>query len=263
MHNLNIFIIGSGNVAFHMAKAFTKNQIRITGLHSRNCEDGQWLAKKFDIPFYPQFKSIPKNADVYLLCISDDAIQSVAEKLPKSITNSRIVAHTSGSKSMEEALPSCKYGGVFYPLQTFTKGKKISYKKIPFCINGKSKKPIDGLTHLAEKISTSVHLIDDNQRKHLHLSAVIINNFVNHLIFNSQELLKEQAIDPSILQPLLNETIQKQKLLGAKDAQTGPARRMDRKTLDLHLDLLKNHKDLKTVYTAISKSIQKTYNKKK
>ena len=121
---------------------------------------------------------------------------------------------------------------------------------------------IKELNQLAKKISSSVHFINDDQRKKIHLSAVIINNFVNHLILAAEDLLVHEDIDPLILQPLLKETIRKQKVQGAFDAQTGPARRMDTKTMEDHLDLLKQHKTYKAIYTTISKSIQKKYNKK-
>ena len=139
----------------------------------------------------------------------------------------------------------------------------MTYNSIPFCINGTNKKTIKKLTELASAISESVQTVDDNQRKKIHLSAVIINNFINHLIYASEDLLECENIDPNILQPLLLETIKKQKSLGPFDAQTGPARRLDVETLSSHLDLLRNHKDYKAIYMSISKSIQKTYKTKK
>ena len=259
---MNVFIIGSGNIASHFSLAFKKNNIDIVGIDARNDEQGYQIAQKANAPLYESLKTIPKNADVYLICVSDDAIKTVVEQLPKSIRKSKIIAHTSGNKSISDTLSTCKNGGVFYPLQTFTKGKKMSYKSIPFCINGTNAKTLKKLTEFANSISNSVQIINDEQRKSIHLSAVIINNFVNHLIYASEELLKLENVDPSILQPLLQETIRKQIDLGAFHAQTGPARRLDAETLSSHLDLLKSHKDFKAMYTTISKSIQKTYKKK-
>ena len=256
---MNIFIIGSGNIASHMAKAFKKTAIHISGIYARNDKEGRHIAHKSNIIWYDQLKSIPKDSDVYLICVSDDAIIQVVDQLPKSIKKSKIIAHTSGSKSIEETMKTCINAGVFYPLQTFTKGKNINYKAIPFCINGISKKAIKILTDLGNIISDSVHLIDDKQRKSIHLSAVMINNFVNHLIYISQDLMTKENVDPDILQPLLLETIRKQKALGAFEAQTGPARRKDSQTLIVHLDLLRQFKEYKAIYMTMSKSIQKTY----
>jgi predicted short-subunit dehydrogenase-like oxidoreductase (DUF2520 family) len=259
MHNLNIFIIGSGNIASHMIKAFKANGPGISGIYSRNKAVGQALAHEAGIRWYERLNSIPKTSDVYLICVSDDAIQSVVAQLPKSIQKSKIIAHTSGSKSMEETLSTCTNGGVFYPLQTFSKGREMDYHTIPFCINGRNKTTTTKLIELAEAISEVVQIVDDVQRKRIHLSAVFINNFVNHLIYISENLLSQNHLDPGILQPLLKETILKQQWVGAFDAQTGPARRLDSNTLAAHLEILKDYKAYKAIYTSISKSIQKTY----
>lgn len=258
---MNVFIIGSGNVASHLSKALYAKGIIISGIYSRNEHAGKSIANKVDAFWYSKLKSIPKDASVYLICVSDDAIQDIVTQIPKSIKKSRIIAHTSGSISMQESVDDCKNGGVFYPLQTFTKGKKISYKSIPFCINGSNKKTIKTLTELGNSISQSVQTISDVQRKNIHLSAVMINNFINHLIFVSEDLLLQQNVDPQILQPLLLETIRKQAVLGPFEAQTGPARRLDAQALVTHLDLLVHNKPYKAIYMAISKSIQKTYKK--
>lgn len=246
-----------------MSKALIKNGIPISGVCARNKIEGQLIAKITNTQYYDQLKNIPKTADIYLICVSDDAIQMIVDKLPKTIKKLKIVAHTSGSKSIEETLKLCSNGGVFYPLQTFTKRKKIIYQNIPFCINGSNKNTIKALFSLGEKLSNSVQIINDIQRKSIHLSAVMINNFVNHLIFSAQDLLEQQDIDSTILQPLLQETIKKQKSLGAYAAQTGPARRMDSKTMQTHLEMLKTNKLYCEMYKSISNSIKKTYNKKK
>lgn len=263
INDLNIIIIGSGNIAYHLCKAFSKTDINIDGLHARNEKEGLRLAKMSKCAYYPHISEIPENCDIYLICVSDDAIKNVVDHLPDHIKKQRIVAHTSGSKSMEETMKTCNNAGVFYPLQTFTKGKRMTYRAIPFCINGKNEDTRQTLSLLANKISESVQFIDDEQRKNIHLSAVLINNFVNHLIHASELLLKKKSIDPSILQPLLLETIKKQKSLGALEAQTGPARRMDSKTIAAHLDLLKNHPAFQKIYDALTRSIQQTYNPKK
>jgi predicted short-subunit dehydrogenase-like oxidoreductase (DUF2520 family) len=245
-----------------MCKAFTNNALLISGIYSRNTKEGKSLAKKTKVNYYNTLTSLPIDADVYLICVSDDAIKDVVNQLPKSIKKSKIIAHTSGSKSIQKTLIKCKYGGVFYPLQTFTKGKKLRYRNIPICITASHEKTLNTLITLAKRISNSVHRITDGQRKQIHLSAVMTNNFINHLIYASQDLLDQNNIDSKILLPLLQETIRKQKSLGAYDAQTGPARRLDEKTLTTHLDMLISNEEYQAIYKAISKSIHKTYNKK-
>jgi len=226
---LNVFFIGNGNVAQHLATAITATEHSVIGHYARSEKSFPSLSTH-----YKQYNDIPSDADIYIICVSDDAIEEVCNSLPSSIKSQRIIVHTSGAKSIKSTLPNVSYPGVFYPLQTFTAGRGMAYDQIP--------------------------QVDDHKRKQVHLSAVMINNFVNHLIARSEQLLASEDIDPSILQPLLIETIEKQADIGSDDAQTGPARRGDQETIKAHLELLHKKSD-KKMYKAISKSITKNYNK--
>jgi len=252
---LKVFFIGNGNVAQHLANAITIAGHDVIGHYARSKKDIPQLSK-----YYSHYDTISGQADIYLICVSDDAIKTVCEHLPSTIKEEKIVAHTSGAKSLDETLEQVARKGVFYPLQTFTAGREMDYKEIPFCIHGKNDQTIETLTELAATISKTVVLLDDEQRKQVHLSAVLINNFVNHLIDRSEQLLESNDIDPTILQPLLIETINKQADIGSHEAQTGPARRGDDKTIQAHLEMLTRKSD-KKLYKAISKSITKNYKK--
>ncbi len=254
---MNSIIIGSGNVAFHLAKALRKSDATLLGIYSRNKKEGKNIATKNKCTYFSDIIKIDKTADIYLLCVSDDSIQEVVASLPSSIKSDKIVAHTSGAQPMLEILEGCKYCGIFYPLQTFSKKRKLNYSKIPFCITGSNTKTIETLATLAKKISSIVEIVSDQDRQIIHASAVLINNFTNHLIYRAEALLTNRNLKPSILQPLLIETIKKQKKLGAYNAQTGPARRADISTIEKHLDLLLNSDQ--EIYTSISKSISQTY----
>ena len=137
----------------------------------------------------------------------------------------------------------------------------MSYRSIPFCLYSTSTSTYSQLHILASAISKTVHEINDDQRQQIHLAAVLINNFVNHLIFKSESFLKEKKIDAAILQPLLAETIKKQSKIGSHKAQTGPAIRNDQSTIDKHINM-SNDDTLTAIYKAMTDSIIKTYNKK-
>jgi len=252
---LNVFFIGNGNVAQHLATAITATEHSVIGHYARSEKSFPSLSTH-----YKQYNDIPSDADIYIICVSDDAIEEVCNSLPSSIKSQRIIVHTSGAKSIKSTLPNVSYPGVFYPLQTFTAGRGMAYDQIPLCINALEDDTMSNLRQLAESISNTVVQVDDHKRKQVHLSAVMINNFVNHLIARSEQLLASEDIDPSILQPLLIETIEKQADIGSDDAQTGPARRGDQETIKAHLELLHKKSD-KKMYKAISKSITKNYNK--
>jgi len=249
---LNIFLIGSGNVAHHLSLAFDRSQHTVIGYYSRQKKDTLG-----GLDYYGAISKIPQDADIYIIAVSDDAIATVSNALPTSIQQNRLVVHTSGTKP-SEALKKCVNTGIFYPLQTFTAGVALDYASIPFCIHAHKEKTKELLFSLASDISNAVQYITDEERARIHVSAVMINNFINHIIYKAESYLEEHEIDPTILQPLLSETIKKQAAIGALKAQTGPAKRNDSETIKKHIDLLDKKID-KKVYKAISKSIKKTY----
>ncbi|MGB0788750.1 MAG: DUF2520 domain-containing protein, partial [Marinirhabdus sp.] len=95
------------------------------------------------------------------------------------------------------------------------------------------------LQQLGGKISENVRVISSKKRATLHLAAVFVNNFVNHLYAVSAELLKKEGIAFSLLEPLIAETASKIKTHMPAEAQTGPAIRNDIKTIERHVELLR------------------------
>jgi len=61
----------------------------------------------------------------------------------------------------------------------------------------------------------------------------------------------------AILQPLIQETAKKILDLSPYDAQTGPAKRNDSKTIRRHFEQLPNN--YKEIYSLLTKSISNTY----
>ena len=76
------------------------------------------------------------------------------------------------------------------------------------------------------------------------------------MIIIADEILEKNNIDSQVLDPLTEETAEKLKFLNPKDAQTGPALRNDTKTIEKHLNLLKDSGHQK-IYKMISSEITK------
>lgn len=256
MKEQSIAIVGSGNVAYHLAHALAKGGFIPEVIVSRNENKGGALAKELGCAYLDDVKKLT-SVDIIVLSVSDSAIQIVADRIPDSLRKSAIVCHTSGTTSID-ALQSCDKAGIFYPLQTFSRDRKVDYKTIPFCLHGVSD-VVDELDTLAHLISDNVYHIDDEERKKLHLAAVMVNNFTNHLLYLAKDLLEKDHIDPKILDPLINETINKIQSMTPLEAQTGPARRKDYNTIERHLELLDQESPLYSIYGLISQSIIKTY----
>lgn len=253
---MKISIIGTGNVAYHLANAFYKSDVEIHQIYGRNKTEAEELAAQYNATAITDINLLDV-VSIIIIAISDDAIKSVAKTLPETVKNDSIVAHTSGTKPIS-VLKGCENKAIFYPLQTFSKDTALDFSTIPICLNGKQK-TIKKLHSLGKKISDDIRQLSDEERRQVHLSAVILNNFINHLIYLAKDRLDHQEIDSTILDPLLRETLRKQFLNSPYDAQTGPARREDIKTMDKHLEMLEGDQNLKEIYIALSESIVKSY----
>lgn len=248
---MQIVLIGSGNVAFHLAKAFSKAQIPVSQIFGRNTTELQKISEKFSIPFSTETLV---DADLYIISVSDSSIAEVSSLIKNKNV---LVAHTSGSVS-REALSGNYRKSVFYPLQTFSKSKNLDYSKIPFFIDAENVNDEEILKNLASKISKNVMLANDEKRKYIHLTAVFACNFVNHLYTRAKEISDSQGIPFDYFLPLIDETTQKIHELEPKLAQTGPAIRNDEKVLKLHESLLTDEEKLK-IYKTLNESIKKMY----
>lgn len=246
---IKVVIIGGGNVAQHLIQAFEKSkEIDVIQVFSRQKEAVKHLIDSDKIT--NKFEDLVV-ADLYIISVSDDAIAQVSSQLP---FENRLVVHTSGSVSID-ALHKKNRNGIFYPLQTFSKKAKIDFNTIPICLESADTADFELLQSLAEMISEKVYKINSEQRKALHVSAVFVNNFTNHLYQIGNEICQENNVPFDILKALIQETAHKVMTLSPPEAQTGPAIRNDTKTIQTHLDFLSDENQ-KIIYKLLTKSIQ-------
>lgn len=246
---IKVTLIGTGNVSWHLENIFSKTvgvQL-LEVLSSRGAAISNYLKAR---------QNFAKNdqPDLYIIAVSDDAIRSVSRQLKNS---EKLIVHTSGSVSMD-ILPDENRRGIFYPLQTFSKEREIDFQSVPICIEAQEVNDERLLKELAATITKSIYEVTSAQRKSLHLAAVFVNNFTNHIYQIGNELCNQNEVPFAILKPLISETVRKIESLPPFEAQTGPARRNDRKTIEAQLAQLEN-KNHKEIYKAITESILKTY----
>ncbi|MBU3012438.1 DUF2520 domain-containing protein [Polaribacter vadi] len=227
---VSVLVVGTGNVGFHLYNVFSNiDKIQVSQISSRKLEN------------------IPK-ADITIIAVSDDAIAEVSSKI-----NNTLIVHTSGACSIQE-LKNSTQKGVFYMLQTFSKNKKVDFSEVPFCLEAENEQDYKLLENLANLISDKTYSINSEQRKILHVTAVFVNNFTNHLFKIGNDICNNYNVPFEILMPLIQETATKIKVLSPEKAQTGPAVRKDQKTIKNHLALL--NKDQQKIYTILTESIQ-------
>ena len=246
---IKISILGFGNVAQHLIHAFNKSrEVKIVQIFSRNKQINTFSSEIELIADWE--KLIP--VDVFIISVSDDAITEVSQQIP--LIN-QLVVHTSGSVSLE-SISNNNRRGVFYPLQTFTKGKEVDFSQIPICIETEFSADLEILKKLAQNLSEKTFLINSKQRRALHVAAVFVNNFVNHMYQLGSEICQENQIPFGILEALIHETASKISNLSPTEAQTGPAKRNDQQTINAHLNFLENDLTKQTIYKLLTQSIQ-------
>ena len=250
---LRIVMFGAGNVAFQLTKSFADLGHSIVQIVSKTEANAKLLAEMAHCDFTTDFRNVRNDADLYIMAVSDSAIASLCKTLAPL---QGIVVHTSGSTPADVLSCVSDRFGVFYPFQTFTKGRKAKLEQVPFCLEASDEKSYEVLQQLAVSLGGNPVKMDTRQRRVLHLSGVFSCNFVNHMFAISQLLTEDNDLDFNLLEPLINETVGKALKGNPIDVQTGPAIRGDSETIKKHMMLLsKIDGDLRDLYLSVSNSI--------
>lgn len=254
-----IGIIGTGNVAWHLARNLENSGHVISSIYDRDIAKAKEFALDyFNAKFTNKTDLSNSEASVFIIAVSDDAIEEVAGNL--QLPAGSHLFHSSGTKPLKTlGYASTNNIGVFYPLQTFSKGKQTDMNNVPFCLEAETAESKEVLEKLASSISDKVHFMDSSQRAVIHLSAVIACNFSNHMMSISKGILQSNDLSFELLKPLIAETVNKALTIGPEAAQTGPAKRKDLETLDKQLTSLQNDEQIAKIYEHISQHILDFY----
>ena len=248
---MKIVIIGSGNVATVLGRKIKNAGHHVLQVYSRNLIHATQLASGLNCSPTDDWNTIDPEAEIYLIALQDGAIAEAA----KMLVHKGLMLHTAGAVS-KEILKTCSANyGVLYPLQSLRKEKK-DYQNIPLLIDGNTVDNLTLIEEFAHSISASVQKANDEYRLKLHLGAVFVNNFTNHLYSLTATYCQKENISFKLLKPLIEETATRLQNYDPRLVQTGPAIRNDQETIEKHLQLLVDHPQLKYIYEIMTMSIQ-------
>jgi predicted short-subunit dehydrogenase-like oxidoreductase (DUF2520 family) len=256
---VKISFIGTGNVAWHLAQQLRSVGHNILQISGRNAEAIQKLATLTKAEPVSDIRQMSSDADIIIIAVNDESIPLIAQQLKDLKLKKTIVVHTSGTVSAEILTQENKSYGVFYPLQTFSINKSVEWEAIPFLITASENTTLQILQKIAMDTGGLAVQVDDMYRAKIHLAAVTVNNFSNHIFTLAEDFCEKEHLDFKLLHPLIDETVLKIKSMHPKDAQTGPAKRKDMTTIRKHLALLSTHEALKRMYKSLTRSITKYY----
>jgi predicted short-subunit dehydrogenase-like oxidoreductase (DUF2520 family) len=250
---VKITIIGAGNVANHLAKRLFEKNHTVLQIFSRSIDNATKLAKTVNAEPVNTLEQIQDKADIYIIAVKDDAIESVSQQL--NLKN-QLQVHTSGATPSTVLSNHTNRFGVFYPLQTFSKEKKADFEQLPMCIDANNADDLKILEAFAQSICPNVYHINDKERAILHVCAVMVNNFTNHLFAVADDILKQENLSLEVLKPLIRETVSKIEVHPPKSMQTGPAVRNDDNTIQKHIHFLEKYPKYQLLYQLLSDSIR-------
>jgi predicted short-subunit dehydrogenase-like oxidoreductase (DUF2520 family) len=256
MERYRISFAGAGNVASSLSTELKAKGHIIRQIISQRREKGTSLAKLCNAEWSDSTDFSP-DTDIIIVAVSDNSLSTVLERIKCS--SETIVAHTAGSYGLDIFPSALKKCGVFYPLQTFSEGRKIDFNGIPVFTETMDHETGLVLKNLAESLGCRTIESDTEHRRLLHVAAVFVSNFTNYMLTSGELITARAGFGPELLGPLINETLKKAMEQGPLKSQTGPAIRFDYGTIEKHLELLSFSPELQTVYEEISRSIMNFY----
>ncbi len=246
----NVSLIGTGNIASLLSADLIRLGFTIECIWGRDVEKLENIAQEAKAKAVTSLQEL--TGDLVLICVTDTAIPEIIDQLPTQLP----IAYTSGSVELS-AFKHRPSTGVFYPLQSFSKEHPMSFKKVPILIEGNTSKISNDLFHFAQRLSPKVHICDSQTRRKYHLTAVWLNNFINHIAYQAKQFSEKENLEWDFFKPLILETMNKMIDNDPFKIQTGPARRNDLSVINAHSSLLDGIQ--KEIYELISNSIQQTY----
>ena len=251
-----ILLVGTGNAAWHLGINFLNAGVQIAGVAARDTDKAVALAMRLGgAPVFGLSEQLP-HVDATILLVRDDAVEEVATLIAEP---GRLLVHCSGSIKADAIKRSEHEYAVAWPLQTLQKDHPRPLTNTVVAVTGSSPETEARVAALFSKISERVHIMSEHQRSVMHMCAVWINNYTNHMLHIGHTLLTENDLSFSMFFPIIEEHV---KLLHEQtpyNLQTGPAKRGDMGTLSRHMALLHDHPDWQELYDRLSKSILNTY----
>lgn len=258
IEDTSIMMVGAGNLATNLAKAFYRKGFRIMQVYSRTDASARALAQQVEATWTTDVGALAPHARLYVVSLTDDVLPQLIPRLVEGHENALWV-HTAGSQPMDLWKGYAANYGVFYPMQTFSKQQEVDFSRIPIFVEGCDKPCAEFLHAVASVLSAQVYEATSEQRRYLHLAAVLACNFTNYLYDCADRVLTGHGLPFDALLPLIDETARKVHFLAPHDAQTGPAVRGDRAVVEKHLALLADAPELQELYRKISESISRLH----
>lgn len=256
MYPYSISFAGAGRVGSTLCREMYNAGCRIDLIVSETPVSGIPLADSCEAAWSSDLV-YPASTDIIIVSVPDHRLIRVLEAI--RCKTDTLVVHTAGSFGLDIFPEHIKRKGILYPLQTFSFGRQIDFREVPFLLETSDDDTAAILKNLVDSIGSKWHFTDAEQRRLLHVAAVFVCNFTNHMLTEGKEIAGRAGFSFELLKPLIDETVSKALSVGPENSQTGPAVRNDKNTIETHLELLSFSPELRSLYNEVTKSIIKYY----
>lgn len=253
---MKIVFIGAGKLAVNLGRALVMAGHDVMQVYSRTMKSASDMAAAVGGAPLTNINELSREADAYIIAVSDSVLPELIPQICKG-REQKVFMHTAGSMPMDVFSGMALHYGVFYPMQSFSKERKVDFKTVPCFIEANDECGMRVIGELAESVSDNVKELSSEDRKYLHLSAVFACNFVNHCFAISADILAEHGLSFDVMYPLIDETVRKVHQMEPARAQTGPAVRYDGNVIRAQSMLLRGNPLVKDIYERMSMSIHR------
>lgn len=249
-------IIGTGNTAWFMATRLAAEGFSCMGIYGRNVESAKALADQIGTNAFDLSNGVNDDADICVLAVSDHAIKEVAELLS---LKKGVLVHTAGAVNVNTIKNAAAHTGVIWPVYSIVKNNLPTTREVPTVWEASDDVAKNIIATAANAITNIAREADSNQRISLHLTAVLSNNFTNHLFAIAEQICKEKELPFTLLHPIIQQSVNRLATASPATQQTGPAKRHDTATMRHQVEMLQQHPEWQRIYEAISVSIMEMY----
>ena len=250
---MRIVLVGAGGLATNLGLALHEAGHDVLAVFSRTMEHARMLAERIGSQPTDDICALPNEADLFIVSVKDAVLTDVVQQLMQG-REEQYFAHTAGSMSLTLFQGMARHYGVFYPMQSFSKERRINFSEVPVFLEASDAQTLTQLKALSATLTPHVYELSTDERRYLHLAAVFACNFANHCYALSAEILQQHGLPFSVMLPLIDETARKVHHLSPLEAQTGPAVRYDLNVINKQQQLL-DDPAMKELYERLSKSI--------
>lgn len=239
-----VTIIGAGSLGSVLQQFFSTGPFRLQSVY--NSKTGTHFTPKGEVNLSASSpQSSGEIGDWIFITTPDDLISEIAEQISRieAPWNQKIVIHCSGALFSDELRAVSSLGAsvvAMHPIQSFRHGDSRERLKGIFVTLEGDDKAIEQLTPVVEAMGAHPVPASKDQKRSLHIAAVMVSNYTVALMHAAESLLSESGLHEgmSMLEPLVRQTIRNIFEKGPSESLTGPVARGDLDTVSTHLKSL-------------------------